>query len=259
MAPTHSRSRRHCASQYGSASRVPAESVEPPTSAGSVISYTELPDVTALSVESETIHSRDCDPVVAVGNADGCTDRILSLQTADLHVCAVRESTDSTYVVPAVAYPAADDGTMTNVEGRAPRRRSSRKPPPGIGTDLAVKAEPASRLGKTGAGLACIGGIRFPGTRFPSETNAGFEGSRRATAVGVAEDAGVTWERVDAEDGVFWPSPAVDRAGAPRLLGDTLPTWGQPEFRAPFHHARDLRVTSLTDHISADQYGVIES
>lgn len=118
---------------------------------------------------------------------------------------------------------------MTNLEGRVLRRRALRKPPPGVGTDLAVLAELASRLGKTGGGDAHTGGARFPGTSFSSDPRAVFEELRRATAGGVADYAGVTWERVDAEDGVFWPCPSVDRAGTPRLFGDDFPT---PDGRA---------------------------
>ena len=36
-------------------------------------------------------------------------------------------------------------------------------------------------------------------------------------AGGTAENAGVTWERVDAEDGAMRPYPSVDRPGTPRL------------------------------------------
>jgi hypothetical protein len=44
------------------------------------------------------------------------------------------------------------------------------------------------------------------------------EKSRRALTGGMAENAGVTWERVDAEDGVLRACPSVDRSATPRLL-----------------------------------------
>jgi assimilatory nitrate reductase catalytic subunit len=41
---------------------------------------------------------------------------------------------------------------------------------------------------------------------------------RRALVGGTAESAGVTWERVDAEDGDLRACPSVDRPAMPRLL-----------------------------------------
>ncbi len=39
-------------------------------------------------------------------------------------------------------------------------------------------------------------------------------------------------DRIDAEDGVFWPCPAIDHPGTPRLFADRFPTAGG---RARFH------------------------
>ena len=66
------------------------------------------------------------------------------------------------------------------------------RPPPGLRTDLAVTAGPVYRSGE--------------------------EESRRAPNGGMAENAGVTWERVDAEDGGLRACPSVDRSATPRLL-----------------------------------------
>jgi assimilatory nitrate reductase catalytic subunit len=66
------------------------------------------------------------------------------------------------------------------------------KPPSGLRTDLTVTAEPVHRFGE--------------------------EESRRDPAGGTAENAGVTWERVDAEDSGLRACPSVDRSATPRLL-----------------------------------------
>jgi assimilatory nitrate reductase catalytic subunit len=50
----------------------------------------------------------------------------------------------------------------------------------------------------------------------------GEEESRRALTGGMAENAGVTWERVDAEDGVLRACPSVDRSATPRLLDNVV-------------------------------------
>jgi assimilatory nitrate reductase catalytic subunit len=120
-------------------------------------------------------------------------------------------------VVLPTAQWAEEEGTMTNLEGRVLRRHALREPPPDVRTDLAVIAELASRLGA--------------GTRFTTDPRAVFEELRRASAGGTADYAGVTWERVDAEDGVFWPCPSVDRPGTPRLFLDSFAT---PDGRARF-------------------------
>ncbi|GIE96071.1 hypothetical protein Ari01nite_35360 [Paractinoplanes rishiriensis] len=46
----------------------------------------------------------------------------------------------------------------------------------------------------------------------------GEEESRCVPDGGTAENASVTWERVDAEDGELRACPSVDRSATPRLL-----------------------------------------
>jgi hypothetical protein len=104
------------------------------------------------------------------------------------------------------------------------------KPPPGTGTDLAVPAEPALRLGHRD-GAVRANGERSTGARITAYPRATFEELRRATAGGVAEYAGVTWERVDAEDSVsdVLAGGPGGRAAAPRR-NDFLPK--RPDSRA---------------------------
>ena len=52
-----------------------------------------------------------------------------------------------------------------------------------------------------------------------------FDEFRRATAGGTADYGGITYERIDREDGVFWPCPSEDHPGTPRLFAER------------FHHA----------------------
>jgi len=72
------------------------------------------------------------------------------------------------------------------------------KPSSGLRTDLTMTAEPVHRFGE--------------------------EESRRVPAGGTAENAGVTWERVDAEDGELRACPSVDRTATPRLLKNKICT-----------------------------------
>ena len=113
---------------------------------------------------------------------------------------------------------AEEDGTMTNLEGRVVLRRAATEPPPEVRSDLEILAGIAQRLG-------C-------GERFPSQPAVVFEELRRASAGGKADYAGITWERIAGEDGVFWPCPDEDHPGTPRLF---LKAFATPDGRARFH------------------------
>ena len=113
---------------------------------------------------------------------------------------------------------AEEDGTMTNFEGRVLLRRAALKPPPGVRSDLEILESIAQRLG-------C-------GERFPSAPRVVFEELRRASAGGRADYAGITWERIDRENGVFWPCPDERHPGTPRMF---LEAFATPDGRARFH------------------------
>jgi assimilatory nitrate reductase catalytic subunit len=156
-------------------------------------------------------------PVVSAPRAARVEERLRSLDMLVVSDFVLSETAAIADVVLPSAQWAEEEGTMTNLEGRVLRRHALREPPPDVRTDLAVIAELASRLGA--------------GARFTTEPRAVFEELRRASAGGTADYAGVTWERVDAEDGVFWPCPSVDRPGTPRLFLDAFAT---PDGRARF-------------------------
>jgi assimilatory nitrate reductase catalytic subunit len=96
-------------------------------------------------------------------------------------------------------------------------------PPANVRTDLEVIVDLAARLGK---------GRWFP-TSTPSEV---FDELRRASQGGAADYSGITYERIDAEDGVFWPCPGVVHPGTPRLFADRFFTAsGRARFHAVSH------------------------
>jgi assimilatory nitrate reductase catalytic subunit len=190
--------------------------VEPESLPGPGVSAYELLD--RLGGEIRALLVFGSNPVVSAPHANKVTDRLRGLDLLVVADFVRSETAELADVVLPVTQWAEEDGTMTNLEGRIQLRRALRRPPPGTGTDLAVLAELASRLGKSGNGV-----------RFESDPRAVFEELRRATAGGVADYAGVTWERVDAEGGVFWPCPDADRAGTPRLFTTSFPT---PDGRA---------------------------
>ena len=119
---------------------------------------------------------------------------------------------------------------MTNLEGRVLLRRRACPAPAGVRSDLAVLAALAGELG-------CASG-------FATDPQAVFGELRRASAGGAADYAGITWERIEAENGVFWPCPTEDHPGTPRLFTDAFPT---PDGRARFHPVQPSPPAEQTD------------
>ncbi|HZR51088.1 MAG TPA: molybdopterin dinucleotide binding domain-containing protein, partial [Streptosporangiaceae bacterium] len=113
-------------------------------------------------------------------------------------------------VVLPVAQWAEETGTMTNLEGRVLLRLQAIAPPAGVRTDLAVISALARRLGA-------------PGDWDP-DPELVFGELRRASAGGPADYAGISYQRIAASDGVFWPCPAPDHPGTPRMFLDRFAT-----------------------------------
>jgi assimilatory nitrate reductase catalytic subunit len=121
-------------------------------------------------------------------------------------------------VVLPITQWAEEDGTMTNLEGRVLRRRRAMPPPEGVWTDAQILSALAVRLGCTAA--------------FDTEPEAAFAELRLASRGGAADYAGITYGRIDAEDGVFWPCTDAAHKGTPRLF---LDRFGTADGRARFH------------------------
>jgi assimilatory nitrate reductase catalytic subunit len=149
---------------------------------------------------------------LAVSAPDGrrVDARLSALDLLVVTDVVLSETAERADVVLPVAQWAEEDGTLTNLEGRVLRRRRALDPPAGVRTDLEVLADLSARLGAPGA--------------INADPRATFDELRRASAGGVADYSGITWERIDAEDGVFWPCPAPEHPGTPRMFVDGFPT-----------------------------------
>jgi assimilatory nitrate reductase catalytic subunit len=109
-----------------------------------------------------------------------------------------------------------DEGTTTNLEGRVVKINKAADPPGEARRDWEVMSDLAARLGR---------GAYFQ-YKEPREI---FDELRRATKGAVADYSGITWEKIDANDGVFWPCPSDDHPGSPRLFTERF---NHPDGRA---------------------------
>jgi assimilatory nitrate reductase catalytic subunit len=148
--------------------------------------------------------------VVSVPSSGRIRQRLESLDFLAVSDVVLSETAALADVVLPVTQWAEETGTMTNLEGRVLLRRRAVDPPDGVRSDLDVLAGLAARLAA-------------PSTWFtdPAEV---FDELRRASAGGPADYAGITYERIAAEDGVFWPCPAEDHPGTPRMFLDRFAT-----------------------------------
>ena len=166
--------------------------------------------------------------VVASPDATNVIDRLKELNFLVVCDSFMNETAELAHVVLPVAQWAEEDGTLTNFEGRVIRRRRAVSPPPGVRSDIDVIRELAERLG-------CGRKFAF------SSTEAVFDELRRATAGGIADYSGITYDRIDREDGVFWPCSSEAHPGTPRL------------FASRFHHSDGRARFHAVEHRSAGE------
>jgi assimilatory nitrate reductase catalytic subunit len=189
--------------------------VDPDSLPGPGVSAYELLDALGTETGPKAMLLFGSNPVVSAPRAGRVTERIRSLEFLVVADFLLSETAALADVVLPSAQWAEEDGTMTNLEGRVLRRHAIRRPPGEARTDLSILHELAARLGV--------------GSKFPEDPAEVFAELRRASAGGVADYAGVTWERIDADDGVFWPCPDEDGPDTPRMF---TTRFGTPDGRA---------------------------
>ncbi|HEV8652860.1 MAG TPA: molybdopterin oxidoreductase family protein [Actinomycetes bacterium] len=122
-------------------------------------------------------------------------------------------------VLPTTVW-AEDEGLVTNGEGRVIKYNKAVEPPGEARTDWEILCELARRLGV---------GDKFSFTR-PAEI---LDELRVASRGGVADYYGITYEKVEATGGVFWPCPTLDHPGTPRPFEGGR--FYHPDGKARFH------------------------
>ncbi len=155
--------------------------------------------------------------VVSAPNATHVTARLEALDLLVVADLVLSETAAMADVVLPVTQWAEETGTMTNLEGRVVLRERAVAPPDGVRSDLEVMAALAERLGSP-----------VPFATDPEEV---FAELGRASAGGRADYAGITYDRIRAEHGVFWPCPTPEHPGTPRMFGEAFAT---PDGRARF-------------------------
>ncbi|HLJ56570.1 MAG TPA: molybdopterin oxidoreductase family protein [Chthonomonadaceae bacterium] len=148
-------------------------------------------------------------PAVSAPNSAHVRERLKSLEFLAVSDLFLSETAELADVVFPSAQWAEEEGTMTNLEGRVLLRRRAAQPPEGVRSDLELLAALARRLGR--------------GRYFTDDPESVFDELRRASAGGAADYSGITWRRIEAEDGVFWPCPDAgehgqEHPGSPRLF-----------------------------------------
>jgi assimilatory nitrate reductase catalytic subunit len=98
-----------------------------------------------------------------------------------------------------------DEGIVSSSEGRVIKVNKAVACPGEAREDWRIVQDIAHALGRPH-------GFDFDGPR------AILEELRRASAGGVADYAGITYEKVERQYGVFWPCPSDDHPGTPRLF-----------------------------------------
>ncbi|MFF0432268.1 molybdopterin oxidoreductase family protein [Streptomyces sp. NPDC004327] len=198
--------REHVAGVWG----VPPESLPGPGR-----SAYELLD--ALGGDIRALLLMGSNPVVSAPRAAHVEERLRSLDFLAVADVVLSETAALADVVLPVTQWAEETGTTTNLEGRVLLRRRALTPPPGVRSDLEVLHGLAALLGREKG--------------FPADPEEVFEELRRASAGGPADYAGISYRRIEEEQGVFWPCPDEAGAGTPRLFLDRFAT---PDGRARF-------------------------
>lgn len=157
-------------------------------------------------------------PVVSAPKARTLEARLKKMELLVVCDSFLSETAELADVVLPVTQWAEEEGTLTNLEGRVIRRRAAIPPPLGVLGDLEVLKLLATALGR--------------GHHIESAPERAFEELTRASAGGKADYGGMSYARIEAEEGVFWPCPQPSEPGEKRLFADRFWT---PDGRARFY------------------------
>lgn len=159
-------------------------------------------------------------PVVSLPNATFTKEAFNRLEHYSVIDFFLSETAQHADIVLPGSLHEEDEGTSTSAEGRVIRLRKAVDPPGEARVDWHIFLDLAKRLGK--------------GDYFPYEQAEDiFNELRIASHGGTADYTGITYDRIEKENGVFWPCPEVGHPGTPRLFEDHL--FYTPDKKAHFN------------------------
>jgi assimilatory nitrate reductase catalytic subunit len=144
-------------------------------------------------------------PLVSLPDANFTREALEKLEFFGVIDFFMSETARHADVVLAGSLQEEEEGVACNVEGRVIHIQQAVTPPTGARIDSEIICDLARRLGD---------GEHFL-FQHPREI---FAELREASRGGHADYYGITYERLDRELGVFWPCPAEDHPGTPRLF-----------------------------------------
>jgi assimilatory nitrate reductase catalytic subunit len=194
---TDPEARRHVASVWGvDESMIPG----PGLSAVEIMNAIHRGEIKAL-------FSMCFNPLVSLPDANFTREALSKLEFFGVIDFFMSETAHYADIVLAGSLQEEDEGIICSAEGRVQKINKAVDPPGEARSDALIICDLARRLGKGEY-------FSYPGTREI------YEELRRASQGGLADYYGITWERIEAELGVFWPCPTLDHPGTPRLFED---------------------------------------
>lgn len=149
-------------------------------------------------------------PAVSAPDLTAVQERLRSLDLLVVCDFVPSETAQLADVVLPTTQWAEESGTMTNLEGRILMRRKAVRPPDGVRDELRIWRDLAARLG-------CA-------ATFATDPAQVLDELARASAGGIADYGGVSWERLQTGEAIHWPCPRPDHPGTPRLFLDSFAT-----------------------------------
>lgn len=144
-------------------------------------------------------------PLVSLPDANFTRAALEKLEFFGVIDFFMSETAQHADVVLAGSLQEEEEGVVCSAEGRVIHIQQAVTPPGNARLDSQIVCGIAEQLGKQAF---------FPYTH-PREI---FDELREASRGGVADYYGITYDRIDREQGVFWPCPSADHPGTPRLF-----------------------------------------
>ncbi|WP_370891983.1 molybdopterin oxidoreductase family protein [Janibacter sp. GXQ6167] len=151
---------------------------------------------------------------ISVPGVTGLEERLPRLDLLVVSDVVMSETAQLADVVLPVTQWAEEEGTMTNLEGRLIRRRKVIDPPPTVRSELSIWSDLASRMGSP--------------VVIETDPRLVFAELAAASAGGIADYSGITYERLDEGEEIYWPCPTTAdgtrHPGTPRPFATSFPT-----------------------------------